>query len=170
MTATAYADHLEIHALLGRYAHAVDRQDFELARTCYHEDAYDDHGRFKGGVDALIEFFNRLGNSLESTFHMMGLPYIELRDDRAWVITSAWYRRRSNGADEAVVQGLRYLDYLERRDGRWGIARRVVVLDWEHALTEAPTVPSSADWARGAFGDHDPATEFLREAAEARSA
>lgn len=162
-------DHLAIHELLGRYCHAVDRQDFDLARSCYHEDAYDDHGRYKGDLDGLIAFFNKLGGTLASTYHMMGLPYVVLRDDKAWVVSYAFYRRQSAGASEAVVQGLRYLDYLERRDGDWGIVRRTVVLDWEHAMTEAPGTPSSPEWARGAYGEEDPATQFLREASAAAS-
>jgi ketosteroid isomerase-like protein len=170
MSERLYADHVEIHALLGRYAHAVDRQDFDLARSCYHPDAFDDHGRFKGNRDQLIAFFHQLGGTLESTFHMLGLPYIELVGDKAWVVVSAFYRRRSRGTAEAVIQGLRYLDYLEKRDDRWGVARRTVVLDWEHAVSDAPSIPSSDDWARGAYGEADPATAFLREAIRARVA
>lgn len=164
MTNADIADRLAIHELLGRYAHAVDRQDFELARTCYHEDAYDDHGRFKGHREDLIGYFHKLGPKLTATFHMMGLPYIIQRGDRAWVVTYAFYRRTLVGDDEAVAQGLRYLDYLEKRDDEWRIARRTVVLDWENALAQPPTVPSTPDWARGAYGEEDPATGFLREA------
>ena len=157
-------DLYSIQEILGRYSHAVDRQDFELARSCYHEDAHDDHGRYKGDLDGLIAFFQKLGGTLTSTYHMMGQPYTVLRDDKAWVVTCAFYRRQSAGAAEAVIQGLRYLDYLERREGRWGIARRTVVLDWEHAVHEAPQVPSGPEWSRGGYGEQDPATEFLREA------
>ena len=169
MADVSVADHLAIHELFGRYSHAVDRQDFELARSCYHEDAYDDHGRYKGDLSGLITFFHELGGTLASTFHMMGIPYVTLRDDRAWVITYALYRRQARGAGEAVMQGLRYLDYLERREDRWGIVRRTVVLDWEQALTQAPEIPSSPEWERGAYGEDDPATAFLREASRAGS-
>ena len=37
---------------LKRFARAVDRQDCKLARELYHDDAFDDHGFFKGPPDA----------------------------------------------------------------------------------------------------------------------
>ena len=38
----------EITDVVYRYARGIDRLDFELVRSCYHPDAYDDHGAFKG--------------------------------------------------------------------------------------------------------------------------
>ena len=41
-----------IEDCLKRFARAVDRQDWKAARACYHDDAFDDHGFFKGPPDA----------------------------------------------------------------------------------------------------------------------
>ena len=157
-------DKLAITDVLLTYAHAVDRQDFALARSCYHPDATDDHGRYSGGVDGLIDFFESLGSTLRCTTHQMGPPWIRFADaDTALVETYCLYRRETHGSppEQAVMQGLRYLDRLERRDGRWAIAARRVVLDWEQSGSGAPPVPSGPTWSRGAHGADDPATSFL---------
>jgi ketosteroid isomerase-like protein len=148
------------------YAHAVDRQDFALARGCYHPDAVDDHGRYHGDLDGLIEFFETLGPTLRATTHQMGPPWIRLDGDVALVETYCLYRRESHGAppEQAVVQGLRYLDRFERRDGRWAIAHRQVVLDWEQSGAAPPTIPSGPTWSRGGYGGTDPSALFFGSA------
>lgn len=158
------ADRLAITDVLLAYAHAVDRQDFDLARRCYHSDAVDDHGRYQGGVDGLIEFFRTLGPTLRRTTHLMGPPWIRLQGDTALVETYCLYRRETHGAppEHAVLQGLRYLDRFERRDGRWAVAVRQVVLDWEQSGATEPVVPSGPTWSRGALGADDPSVPFER--------
>lgn len=154
----------EITDVLGRYAHAMDRRDRALARTCYHPDATDNHGRFSGTVDELFEFFETYGATLESTFHFMGVPTIGLDGDRAEVETYCLYRRQpvGGGYSAAVLQGLRYFDIFERRSTGWLIADRTVILDWEHAAPPAPSIPSPSTWLRGARGDADPAASLTR--------
>ena len=44
----------QIADVIYRYARGIDRLDFDLVRSCYHPDAYDDHGSFKGSVEAFI--------------------------------------------------------------------------------------------------------------------
>ena len=46
--------------------------------------------------------------------------------------------------ERSVAQGLRYLDRFERRAQRWAIARRTVVLDWEHVFEPAAASPIAA--------------------------
>ncbi|MET9327438.1 nuclear transport factor 2 family protein [Tsukamurella sp. NPDC003166] len=156
-------DRFAIYDLLGRYSHAVDRQDLAAARSCYHDDAHDDHGRFSGPIDEVFERIDALFGQLAGTFHMMGMPYVVQQGHIARCVTYSFYRRETVGEPGAVMQGLRYLDKLEKRQGRWGIVDRTVVLDWENALSEMPDVPSGPDWSRGAFGPDDPATAFLSE-------
>ena|ERR1035441_5268750 len=166
MDLTELEDRVAITDVLMRYARAVDRQDFDLARTCYHPDAIDDHGRFRGGLDQLIEFFEKLGPTLRITTHQMGTPLIELVGDTAWVETYCLYRRESHGAalEDAVMQGLRFLDRFERREGFWKVAERQVVLDWEQSGGQAPNPPSGATWSRGAHGIDDPSVPFFAKA------
>jgi hypothetical protein len=158
------ADRAEIDEVLARYCRGVDRCDEALLADVYHPDATDDHGRYSGGVDGLIDFFESLGSTLRCTTHQMGPPWIRFADaDTALVETYCLYRRETHGSppEQAVMQGLRYLDRLERRDGRWAIAARRVVLDWEQSGSGAPAVPSGPTWSRGAHGPDDPSTPFL---------
>ncbi|GAA1248926.1 nuclear transport factor 2 family protein [Prauserella halophila] len=155
----------EITDVLCRYAHAIDRGNRELARTCYHPDATDDHGRFSGTVDELFEFFRSYGASLKSTYHFLGVPTIVREGTRAEVETYCLYRKQPiDGA--ATFQGLRYVDVFEQRNGRWLVASRTVVLDWEHAAPPDPAVPSPDSWRRGARGDADPAAAVTRALAD----
>jgi hypothetical protein len=49
------------------------------------------------------------------------------------------------------------VDRFERRDGRWAIATRRVVLDWEHQLGPRPLPPAPDRWVRGSRDGSDPA-------------
>jgi hypothetical protein len=158
------ADRAAISDLLLYYAHAVDRQDFQMARACYHSDATDNHGRYSGGLDGLIAFFEQLGSTLRGTTHQMGPPWIRFAGrDLARVETYCIFRREryDDPPGHAVLQGLRYLDRLERRDGRWAIAGRQVVLDWEQSGALPPAVPSGPTWSRGGVGATDPSASFF---------
>ena len=161
---TELAYRAAITDLLLAYAHAVDRQDFQMARACYHSDATDNHGRYSGGIDGLIAFFEQLGSALRCTTHQMGPPWIHFAGrDVALVETYCIFRREryDDPPGHAVLQGLRYLDRLDRREGRWAIAEREVVLDWEQSGAIPPAIPSGPTWSRGALGAADPSASFF---------
>ena len=44
-------DRHEIQECLFRYVRGVDRRNWDLVRSAYHPDAYDDHGNYKGNID-----------------------------------------------------------------------------------------------------------------------
>lgn len=157
-----FTSELKIREVLTRYARAADRQDFDLIESCYHPDAQDDHGRYKGELTGLMAYLRELAPNLRNTFHMMSEPNINIRGTRAWCETYTFYHRDMAG-HPPVYQGLRYLDYFEERDGEWRIARRMVVLDWEHAAGPEPSTPSGPEWLRGAQGSDDPAVAFFAE-------
>ena len=150
----------EIADVLARYARGADRADWGAVRGCYHADAQDDHGLYRGGVDGLIVFLQQVAGKLLSSSHQLGNLLIEIDRDRdpnsarTEAYCFVWYRRADRqGAERAVAQGVRYLDHFERRNGRWAIARRTVVLDWEHLFESGAQAPISAGWQRGASGE-----------------
>jgi hypothetical protein len=154
----------EITDVLTRYVRGADRNDWQLVRSCYHADATDDHGLYSGDLEGLITFLTGLAATLRSTSHQLGPPHIEVDGDsaRAETYCLGWYER--SGADDAtwaIAQGLRYLDRFERRDDRWAIANRVVVLDWERVFPPGRTSVPAASWQRGARGDADPSAVFF---------
>jgi hypothetical protein len=164
----------EICDVLARYAHAIDRGDRQLARTCYHDDAIDNHGRINAPVDDVFAFFESYGAELRSTYHFMGVPLIVVDTqtgtdpNRAKAETYCIYRRELIDDDaEVLFQGLRYFDELECREGVWRIARRTVILDWEHVGTPFPSVVSPASWTRGGRLEHDVASPITDSLAQA---
>ena len=159
----------EITDVLTRYVRGADRNDWELVRSCYHPDATDDHGLYAGDVDGLMEFLAEVAATLSATSHQLGPPHIEVDDAaaRAETYCLGWYERPgSEGSIWSIAQGLRYLDRLERREGRWAIVSRIVVLDWERVLAPGRPSEPAASWPRGARGDADPSSGFFTHRTE----
>ena len=117
-----------------RYCRACDRMDFDLLRSCFHPDATTDYGFFGGGVDAFIESAKQGLPSYVCTTHNTGNQLVEVNGNTAWAehYTVATHRCAADamGPVRDFITAVRYIDRLERRDGEWRIARRVLILDW----------------------------------------
>jgi hypothetical protein len=128
-------DQTAIKDLHLRYCRGVDRMDWDLVRSCYHPDATDDHGGYKGGIDGFMDWVTPALARFESTQHFTGNQLVEVDGDMAWAEHYAivTHRRRAAGAVAAadLVVGVRYVDRVERRDGAWRIAKRVVIVDFD---------------------------------------
>ena len=140
-------DRQEIEDLLVRYARAVDRGDWDLLRSVYHPDAYDDHGGYRGGVEGFIAYVTARHRDLEHSAHHLSNIYVEfVHDDCAVVETHCQaFQRFGPGPQRMLAFGddpqivapgsagasiravLRYVDRVERRGGVWAIAHRTVV-------------------------------------------
>jgi ketosteroid isomerase-like protein len=121
-------DESAIRQLLARYSRAIDRRDYDLLRSCYHPDAVDEHGVYDGDVDGFIAYL-RAHQSAAYESHFLGNHSIELDGSGAFAETYCLALRRFTDRAGVVrdrVQHVRYLDRLERRDGEWRIAHRVV--------------------------------------------
>jgi hypothetical protein len=120
-----------IQAVLTQYARGVDRCDESLLRDCYWPDSTDDHGDFKGsGYGFAVWVVDILAKVFSSTRHAISNTRIEcsLDDDLAQVESYVVARHVTHADPPGLVEvGGRYLDRFSRRDGRWRIARRVVV-------------------------------------------
>jgi hypothetical protein len=156
----------QIADVIYQYARGIDRLDFDLVRSCYHADAYDDHGSFKGSVEEFITAAQSFLPKWTITQHFMGNMLIELEGDKARAETYAvaYHRREDaegNGKDD--VMGIRYVDRFERRLGEWKIAHRVVATDWRRID------PVSGMKGRGKVGvwgqrDHTDALHWIMDA------
>jgi ketosteroid isomerase-like protein len=123
----------EISDVIYRYARGIDRLDFDLVRTCYHPDAYDDHSSFSGNVEDFITAAKGFLARWTTTQHFMGNMLIEIDDERARAETYAiaYHRREdANGDGKDDIMGIRYVDRFEKRAGDWRIAHRVVANEW----------------------------------------
>jgi hypothetical protein len=133
MTLETYVARQEIADVIYRYARGIDRLDFDLVRSCYHPDAYDDHGDIKGDVDTFMAGVQKLLPKYDATMHFMGNMLIEVDGEQARAETYAVAYHRltlADGTGKDDVWGIRYVDRFEHRDGAWKIAYRVVAQEW----------------------------------------
>ncbi|HKX78454.1 MAG TPA: nuclear transport factor 2 family protein [Novosphingobium sp.] len=134
----------EIENVIGRLARAQDRMDIEAIGACYHRpDGFDDHLVFKGSGDAFARWFVEVCAPLEETLHFVGPSVVEVDGDVAQAQTECvahhFARLPAPSGSPAErplrsdwIMGLRYLDRLERRGGKWLIAHRKCIYDWTY--------------------------------------
>jgi hypothetical protein len=155
----------EIQDLLLRYCRGIDRADVDLVRSVYHPGATDDHGVFSGDAAEFAAFvIPVLTAEYTVTQHQLHNMLIEIDGDSAGSETyfTAYHRERNPpGTKRMVVFGGRYLDRLERRDGRWGIVERVVAHDWSDAY-DLELYPVIDSFAQGTQGTDDPSARLFR--------
>jgi hypothetical protein len=135
-------DKVEIYEVLAMYARGVDRRDWDLVRSCYHDDAVDDHGPFRGDVNGFIDWVAERHAGIEQSMHFLGNVLIEIDGDVAFsetYLTTFQHETRPGSPTRYSHSGCRYVDRLERRDnGPWKFAERHVVLEFSH-MSDEPT-------------------------------
>lgn len=131
----ARADRDEIRQVIATYFVGVDRCDWDLVRTCYHPDAFEDHGTFTGPAASFITWLSEGHENYAMTMLCGVDPRIALDGDTAHCQTYATVRHRMRPDDRGVVMtdasGGRLLDRMERRDGQWRIAHRQLLMEWK---------------------------------------
>ena len=115
-----------------RYCRANDRRDEELMRSCFHPDAVIElHEPLT--VDAFIALGRVILARYTQTWHNTGNQLVEVAGDAAWAehytISSHRIAADDSGVERDFVASGRYIDRMERRDGAWRIARRVMLVD-----------------------------------------
>jgi len=128
------ADRMEIRDLLTRYCRAVDRLDAGELNSVFTDDAVIEKSsgvsQQPGYVAGLIE---RHSTFPVAAHQITGVLVDFVDDDRAFAQSwgMAVERHAEDGVPDAVdlLYRVRYGDSLERRDGGWRIAHRVLVTD-----------------------------------------
>jgi hypothetical protein len=125
-------DQREIADVVLRYCRGIDRMDRDLVRDCYHPDAVDEHGSFRGGVEEFLDWVWPLLESYTTTMHFVGNQLVEVAGDTGAAETYgiAFHRSEDARPHLNLMTGFRYLDRFERRAGSWRIARRTAVTEW----------------------------------------
>ena len=169
-------DKEEIRDVMARYARGVDRADWDAVRATYHDDAYDDHGDYKGDVDGFIAFGkDRLGD-IPQAMHFLGQSLIEFASDTVAVAETYFCTNHTLGPEAKVKYGAadrdgpvqlshigRYVDRVEKRNDEWRIAHRIVVFETTRlALDDVP--PIKPDWAQHHRTFDDPIYKLRAEA------
>jgi hypothetical protein len=137
---TRLEDRAEIRECMMRYARGMDRRDRELLRSAYHDGAVDDHVGFIGEVDDFIDWAFAYHSTQTRYQHYLLNHSVELNGDEAHAETYYLFVGTDREpANHVTVSGGRYVDRLERRDGRWAIAVRVCVVEWNAESTSLIT-------------------------------
>jgi hypothetical protein len=127
----ALLDKQDIQEVLLRYTRGMDRHDAALARSAYHEDGRDDHGPYIGSGAGLVEWANGLhSDTMDGHQHYVTNTVIDLDGDTAHAETYYILAAVKKDQSGVLLGGGRYVDRLERRDGRWGIVDRICTAEW----------------------------------------
>jgi ketosteroid isomerase-like protein len=134
-------DRQEIQDCLLRYTRGVDRHDKDLMRSAYHDDAVDEHGVVTAGPDEFCDW--AIGYHAENQHrhhHVLTNTTLDLAGDVAHGETYYMFWADNRVGPPTLSFG-RYIDRLEKRDGRWGIVRRVCLNEQTTSLGETEFPP-----------------------------
>jgi hypothetical protein len=150
----------EIRDLMMRYCRGVNRMDMELVRSCFHADAWEDHGPYHGEASVFCDGLAEGLRSFVFTFHFVGNSLIELEGDRAthetYFIAYDRLPADGDGVEKDVIFGGRYLAVHERRDGGpWLIAERAVAHDWHRVDPVTEQWQPAETFIQGKAGNDD---------------
>jgi hypothetical protein len=120
------ADRLAIRDLVERWAVWRDAGDWERFRTVWHDDGRMMATWFQGPADDFIRVSREGFERGVSILHFLGGTAIDLSGDRAIAQTKMTISQRAevDGVLCDVVCTGRFYDFLERRDGAWGLVLR----------------------------------------------
>ena len=138
-----------------RYARGVDRFDREMILSAFHPDAIDDHGKFVGGPQEFADW--ALGQHTKAHLghlHNLFNHTCDLDGDVAHAETYFMFAAMNREGKPLVLNGGRYLDRLEKRDGEWRIAAEMLVADW--SLDAETTRETTETGARATRDRSDP--------------
>jgi hypothetical protein len=129
------ADRQAITELIYRYCRSVDRLDIPLGHSIWHEDGRADYGAavYQGDGRGVIDFICAQHLHTLHHSHQVSNILIDLHGDRAGsesYVTAALRVRRGEQLVHMSVWG-RYIDQWSRRDGRWGLDKRVSIRDFD---------------------------------------
>jgi len=178
MFAQELMDRATIADILNRYAQAIDRRDWAVARAAYHNDAVVDYGAYRGSVDGLFDYISARHEAIEQSMHFMGQTVIDLEGRTAYAVSpNVVIQRRKidskgpvamfgdaqlEGEQRAIIEiGSRYLDKLEDRGDGWKIANRTIVHEWMNPRVRDVRSPMQPDWQIATRDRTDPYFAFI---------
>jgi hypothetical protein len=156
------ADRQAITDLIYRYCRSMDRIDVELGYSIWHDDAVADYGAevYQGSGRGFIDFVCEQHRGTLTHVHQVTNILIDLDGDRAGsesYVVSDLRAGRGEQVKQITTWG-RYIDQWSRRNGRWGIDKRIAIRDFSEMRDVTP-MPLPA---RGARDPSDPSYGVLR--------
>ena len=155
-------DTQEIRELMMRYARGIDRGDADLVASVFHPDAVNNLGSVPLiGAEAgkrLTAGRKQSQERKQMGQHFIGNELIEVQGDTAFAehYFMSYMISEKDGDEYTRTRAGRYLDRLERREGKWKVAFRMVVDDWDRFDKVVEAAPGWAHWRRGDLREKDP--------------
>ena len=140
-------DRHTIMDLIYRYCRSVDRLDVPLGHSIWHDDGIADYGEtiYQGNGRGAIDFICAQHSKTLHHSHQVSNILIDLNGDRAcsesYAIATLRIRRGERLQQMTVWS--RYIDRWSRRNGRWGLDKRIAIRDFDEVRDVVP------------LGDHD---------------
>jgi hypothetical protein len=141
-------DRHEIWQVMMRYGRGLDRFDRPLVRSCYWDEATEDHGTFVGDVESFIDWANMTSGYFIRHHHGMQNHYCDLQGDDAYCETYYLFVGVSEGPLHSMSIG-RYIDHFQKRGGEWRIANRVCLVEGNFELPDSALAAQSPTWYGG---------------------
>ncbi len=128
-------DRQAITDLIHRYCRSVDRLDIPLGHSIWHEDGVADYGAavYQGPGKGLIDYICAQHRNTLHHSHQVSNILIHLDGDRAGSesYVSASLRVLSGKQVRQISVWGRYIDSWSRREGRWGLDKRISIRDFD---------------------------------------
>lgn len=127
----------EIWSVMKRYSRGIDRFDRELVRSCYWDDAVDDHHNFIGSPDSFLDDYVWPFHGTYQTLHHHCLSNhtCELKGDEAHCETYYTFIGSNKEPPHMLSIG-RYIDHVQKRNGEWRIAARVCTIEAVYEIND----------------------------------
>jgi hypothetical protein len=119
-------DRLAIRDLVQSWVVWRDAGDWERFRSVWHDDGWMMATWFQGSADDFIRVSREGFEAGVNILHFLGGMSIDLKGDRAIAQTKMTISQRAPVHDvpcDVVCTG-RFYDFLDKRDGRWGVVLR----------------------------------------------
>jgi hypothetical protein len=162
---TEWTDRHDIHEVVLRYARGIDRLDFDLVRAAYHPDGIDHHTGFEGTIDEYLAWVEpKLRARTGGTMHVLANHLVELYGDVAiseTYGTSVHWGEPAEDPRANFTSGVRFVDHLTYRDGRWAIQERWAVREWTRSEVGAFMTKEGAG-PTGSRDEDDPLRRLQR--------
>ncbi|MFT5481840.1 MAG: hypothetical protein ACI9GW_000485 [Halieaceae bacterium] len=130
-------DRQDILDCLIRFSRAMDRFDRNLFLSAFHPDAVISAGEFVGGPEEIYDWASDLHEQGQSaTQHNLLNHSCDIDGEVAHAETYYLFIGRNRDESNWMAGG-RYVDRLERREGKWKIALRCNAIEWSGILPTA---------------------------------
>lgn len=157
------SDRQQITDLIYRYCRSMDRIDVELGYSIWHDDAVADYGPdvYQGTGRGFIDHVCEVHRHTLHHSHQVSNIIIQLDGDTAASEAYVTGTLRIQRGDKLlqVTAWSRYIDQWSRRNERWGIDKRVAVMDFD----EIREVTSMGKQSQASRDRNDPSYLILKD-------